>query len=195
LQGDARTLSQSGSNWTIVTEAGILSAPDAVLALGPWSDDVFRLFGYKLPLAVKRGYHMHYRPEGNAVLNHPVLDVEGGFVLAPMTRGIRLTTGVEFARRDSPPTPVQIVKTEPLAREIFSLGAQVDPKPWLGNRPCFPDMKPVIGSAPNHAGLWFAFGHNHHGFTLGPVTGKLLAQLMTGEAPFTDPAPYRVDRF
>ena len=45
-------------------------------------------------------------PRGNAVLNHPVLDSDSGFLLAPMNRGIRLTTGVEFARRDAPPTPV-----------------------------------------------------------------------------------------
>ncbi|RQP35687.1 FAD-dependent oxidoreductase, partial [Burkholderia ubonensis] len=49
--------------------------------------------------------------------------------------------------------------------------------------------------APAHRGLWFAFGHNHHGLTLGPVTGRLLAEMMTGETPFTDPSPYRADRF
>jgi D-amino-acid dehydrogenase len=195
LHGDARTLVKSGKDWTVTAETGPLSARDAVVALGPWSDDVFKLFGYSMPLAVKRGYHMHYTPQGNAVLNHPVLDVEGGFVLAPMTRGIRLTTGVEFARRDSMATPIQITQTEPLAREIFPLGGQVDTAPWLGNRPCLPDMKPVIGPAPHHSGLWFAFGHNHHGFTLGPVTGKLLAQMITGQTPFTDPSPYRANRF
>ena len=58
-----------------------------------------------------------------------------------------------------------------------------------------PDMRPVIGPAPRHRGLWLAFGHAHHGFTLGPVTGKLLACLIAGEAPDMDPAPYRADRY
>jgi D-amino-acid dehydrogenase len=138
---------------------------------------------------------MHYKPDGNAVLNHPVLDVDGGFVLAPMTKGIRLTTGAEFAARDAPPTPVQVDRTEPLARDIFPLGRRVDPEPWLGRRPCLPDMRPVLGPAPKHKGLWFSFGHNHHGFTLGPVTGRLMAEMMTGETPFTDARPYRADRF
>ena len=57
-----------------------------------------------------------------------------------------------------------------------------------------PDMRPVIGPAPNHAGLWLPFGHAHHGFTLGPVTGRLLASLITGEAPDMDPAPYALRR-
>jgi D-amino-acid dehydrogenase len=174
---------------------GPLETREAVLALGPWSDDVFRPLGYRIPLAVKRGYHMHYRAEGNAVLNHPVLDTDGGYVLAPMSRGIRLTTGAEFAPRDAAPTPVQLARTEPAAREIFPLGERVDPEPWMGRRPCLPDMRPVIGPAARHPGLWFAFGHNHHGFTLGPVTGRLLAEMMTGERPFTDPKPYRADRF
>jgi D-amino-acid dehydrogenase len=56
-------------------------------------------------------------------------------------------------------------------------------------------MRPVIGPAPRHRGLWFAFGHNHHGLTLGPVTGRLLAELMTGAEPFTDARPYRAERF
>ena len=63
--------------------------------------------GIRLPLAVKRGYHRHFRPQGNAALSRPVLDAENGYVLAPMEQGIRITTGVEFAPRDAPPTPVQ----------------------------------------------------------------------------------------
>ncbi len=74
------------------------------MALGAWADVVTRKLGYRLPLAVKRGYHMHYKPIGNAVLNRPTLDFERGYFLAPMARGIRLTTGAEFALRDDPPT-------------------------------------------------------------------------------------------
>ena len=47
---------------------------EAVIALGPWSDDVFRGLGYNMPLGIKRGYHLHLAPRGNAVLNLPVLD-------------------------------------------------------------------------------------------------------------------------
>jgi D-amino-acid dehydrogenase len=65
----------------------------------------------------------------------------------------------------------------------------------MGARPCLPDMLPIIGAAPRHRGLWFDFGHQHHGLTLGPVSGRLLAEMMTGQAPFTDPRPYAVERF
>jgi D-amino-acid dehydrogenase len=124
-----------------------------------------------------------------------VLDAENGFVLTPMTRGIRLTTGAEFATRDAPPTPVQVNWSEAKARQWFPLGERLDAEPWLGRRPCLPDMLPVVGPAPRHAGLWLNFGHHHLGFTMGPVTGRLLAEMIVGETPFTDPAPYRAERF
>lgn len=196
VEGDARSLARTPPGWRAQGFDGLeITAREAVIALGPWSNDVYEGLGYRLPLAVKRGYHMHYRARENAVLAHPVLDVDAGVLLAPMTRGVRMTTGVEFADRDAPPNSIQIDRCEPYAREIFPLGERVEATPWLGRRPCFPDMRPVIGPAPRHPGLWFAFGHNHHGFTLGPVTGRLLAEMMTGAPTLADPTPYSADRF
>jgi D-amino-acid dehydrogenase len=193
---DAKTLEQDvGGRWRLATSDGKVSAREAVVALGPWSDLVFGPLGYSIPLNVKRGYHVHLKPRGNAVLNHPVLDSDLGYVLAPMNRGIRLATGVEFARRDAPPTPIQLQRALPRAHALFPLGDAIDAKPWMGARPCLPDMLPVIGKAPRHGGLWFDFGHHHHGLTLGPASGRLLAEMMTGETPFADPGPFAVERF
>ena len=195
LVGDARTLEQSGTRWRVSTDEGPVTAREAVVAMGPWSDQVFGPLGYSIPLGVKRGYHLHLRSRGNAVLNHPVLDTDQGYLLAPMNRGIRLTTGVEFASRDAPPSPVQVEQALPRAHALFPLGDPVDAAPWMGARPCLPDMLPVIGKAPRHDGLWFDFGHQHHGLTLGPATGRLLAEMMTGETPFADPKPFAAERF
>lgn len=195
IEGEAKSLEAGGAGWRVATRTGWLEAREAVVALGPWSDDVTRAQGLRIPLGWKRGYHMHYRPSGNAMLTRPVVDTEYGFALVPASRGMRLTTGAEFTTRDAPKTPVQLARTEPRAREMFPLAERVEPEPWLGRRPCLPDMVPVIGPAPGRHGLWLNFGHQHLGFTLGPVTGRLVAEMMTGEAPFTDPRPYRADRF
>lgn len=195
LVGDARTLEQSGTRWRLATLEGTITAREVVVAMGPWSDQIFVPLGYSIPLAVKRGYHLHVKAGGNAVLHHPVLDADNGFLLAPMNRGIRITTGAEFARRDAAPTPVQVERALPKAHALFPLGEAVDAKPWMGARPCLPDMLPVIGKAPRHSGLWFDFGHQHHGLTLGPATGRLLAEMMTGETPFADVRPFAVERF
>jgi D-amino-acid dehydrogenase len=195
LVGDARTLEQSGGRWRVATLEGTITAREVVVAMGPWSDQIFAPLGYSIPLQVKRGYHLHVKPRGNAVLNHPVLDTDLGYLLAPMNRGIRLTTGAEFAHRDAAPTPVQVERALPRAHRLFPLGEPVDTKAWMGARPCLPDMLPVIGKAPRHSGLWFDFGHQHHGLTLGPATGRLLAEMMTGETPFADARPFAVERF
>ena len=198
--GDARTLHRNGSAWRVDTSAGALDAGNVVVALGPWLPDLLNPLGVKLPLAVKRGYHRHFRTQGNgaqgnAALNRPVLDAENGYVLAPMEQGIRLTTGVEFAARDAKPTPVQFDRLMPAARELFALGEPVEAQPWLGARPCFADSRPVIGLAPGQNGLWLACGHGHWGLTLGAVTGRLLAEMITGATPFCDPTPYSAKRF
>ena len=195
LTGDARTLGAVKDGWQVLNVWGPITAPDVVVALGAWSDDILRPLGIKLPLAVKRGYHMHFGTRGNAALARPVVDVEHGYVLAPVTRGIRLTTGAEFALRDAPATPVQLEKVEPIARALFPLADRIDDRAWVGSRPCLPDMLPVIGPVLGHKGLWLDLGHQHLGFTLGPVSGRLVAELVTGEPTFTDPCPYRSDRF
>jgi D-amino-acid dehydrogenase len=190
--GDAASFREG---WTLDTQIGTISASSAVVALGPWSDRVSSRLGYRLPLAVKRGYHMHYAPRAAARLNHPVLDVENGYLLAPMQKGIRLSTGVEIARCDAPKTPAQLTAVEPTARTLFPLGERLDNEAWMGRRPCTPDMMPIIGPARRHKDLWFAFGHAHHGLTLGPITGRLIAEMMTGEETLVDPQPFRVERF
>ena len=193
MRGDATTLRQLPHGWEVDTDEGAVVARDAVVALGPWSDGLLRQLGRRLPLGVKRGYHMHYTPRGGVSLSMPVYD-EAGFLVAPMRAGLRLTTGAEFALLEAPPHPAQLDSAEQLARQAFPLGERLDPAPWMGARPCTPDMKPIIGPE-GRPGLWLAMGHAHHGLTLGPATGRLLAEMMTGQTPFIDPTPYAVSRF
>src|SRR3984893_16486727 len=107
--GNAQTFQQDvGGQWQVAKSDGKVSAREAVVALGPWSDLVFGPLVYSTPLNDKRSYRLHLKPRGNAVLNRPVLDADLGYVLAPMNRGIRVATGVEAARRDAPPTPIPL---------------------------------------------------------------------------------------
>jgi D-amino-acid dehydrogenase len=195
LQGDARSLHRAAGRWRVDTAEGPVDGEHAVVALGPWAPDVLRPRGIDLPLAVKRGYHRHFRARGNASLVRPVVDVENGYAMAPMDQGIRVTSGAEFAARDAPPTPVQLRRLMPAAKALFPLAEPVEDTVWMGSRPCFADSRPVIGRAPRHPGLWLAFGHGHVGLSLGPVTGRLITEMMLGEVPFCDPAPYGAERF
>ncbi len=185
--GDALTLTQVEGGWQVQSDNGPITVQEVVVALGPQASGLFEPLGYRIPLAIKRGYHMHYAALPGTRLQHPILDPVGGYVLAPMVGGIPLTTGIEFADGDDPINEIQLRRCEALARRFYPLGERLDAEPWLGRRPCLPDLCPVIGPAPRHPGLWFNFGHAHHGLTLGPVSGQLLAQMVTGETPFTAP--------
>lgn len=197
LRAKVRALRPDAGRWLVEKQGqGGLAAREVVLALGPDTLSLCESLGYRLPLVHKRGYHLHFRPErGEAVPLVPLCDSEAGFVLASMKDGVRLTTGVSLAALSSPPDSSQVRAAEQVARRFWPLGRVVEAEPWMGRRPCLPDMRPVIGPAPRHRGLWFNTGHAHHGLTLGPVSGRLLAEMMTGETPVVDPAPYAVSRF
>ncbi|MDZ7853011.1 MAG: FAD-dependent oxidoreductase [Halomonas sp.] len=192
---EIKDVTRHDGGWQVTTNAGVLEAEQVVMAMGPWSRDWLSNMGLELPLFVKRGYHMHYGTTGSAKLNHWVMDAEVGYLLAPMQAGIRLTTGAELERLEAPPHPEQLAAAERAGKKLFPLGKRLDDEPWKGARPCTPDMKPVIGPAPGQQGLWLALGHGHQGFTLGPATGRLLAQMMEGETPDIDMVPFRADRF
>lgn len=192
VNGEAETLAADGAGWRVGTVEGPVTAEAAVVALGPWAPELLKRFGYRIQMVRKRGYHMHYKTE--APLNVPLMDVANGYVLAPMLKGMRITTGAELTKEASLAAPVQLRRAHRAANEILPLGSPVENAPWSGTRPCMPDMLPVIGEAPKHKGLWFHFGHGHQGFTLGPATGRMLAELMTGETPFADASAFRPGR-
>lgn len=196
-QADIQSIEQRGGGWRVVTAVGQFEANELVVALGPWSQRYLAPLGYDFPLFVKRGYHMHYHQpkDQQAALNYWLMDGEKGYLLEPMKYGIRLTTGAELANLEAPPSYHQLDAAEREARQLFGIGERVDQIPWKGARPCLPDMKPIIGPAPKHEGLWLAFGHGHQGFTLGPPTGRLLGELMDGEPTAIDMWPFRAERF
>ncbi len=192
-RGDASTFRQTGSGWSVGVGAPTVTAGDAVIALGAWSDVVLRQLGYDFPLFIKRGYHRHFlTPEPFAI---SLLDTAKGLMLAPMKAGLRITTGAEFAKLNATATPVQIDRSESYVREMLDLGVAVETTPWLGARPCTADMKPVIGPAYLHKGLWFNLGHAHQGLTLGPATARLLVEQIENENTFIDKTPFLPSRF
>lgn len=193
--GDAKSLIQvNPQSWQVKTQSGVFAASDVVVALGPWSEDITKQLGYDLPLFVKRGYHRHYQME--KTLNKPLMCAEEKFMLSPMQQGLRIATGIEITDRDAPRTPVQSQIAERVVNEsIIKLGPAVEEQPWMGSRPCTVDMKPIIGQANKHKGLWFNFGHAHQGFTLGPASGRLLSELMDGKSTYIDATPFSPNRF
>lgn len=193
MRAEVQGLEPEAKGWRLRTSQGEVSAQEVVVAQGPWSQDLLQRLGHRFPMFVKRGYHQHY--DGAHGLRSPVFDAQKGYLLVPMRAGLRLTTGAELALRDDAPQPTQLAPAEACARHLVELGRPSPLAPWMGSRPCMPDMLPVMGPAPHHRGLWLNFGHGHQGFTLGPVAGRLLAEMMSNQPCFLDPAPYAATRW
>jgi D-amino-acid dehydrogenase len=194
MRAKAQDLACDGARVTAVrTDQGDVPADLVVLAAGAFSKRLAALAGTRLPLEAERGYHLML-PHPEPTLRRPVYTIEGGFLLAPMEHGLRLTGGVELATVDAAPDYRRIRALLPRARALLPGLGETILSEWLGFRPSLPDSLPVIGRAPKRANLYFAFGHQHIGLTLGPLTGRLIADLVAGRDPGIDPAPYAPDR-
>ena len=193
-QSDIREITPDGEGWRVALADGEMTACHVVVALGPWSADLLRPLGYRVPMAFERGYHREFTPNPARSLLRPIHDAEGSFVMTPMEQGIRVTSGVELTARDAPSSFAQLDRVVPAAREVIEFGAPVG-DPWRGARPTLPDGLPMIGPAPLHSGLWLAFGHQHIGFTTGPATGAAIAAMIGGAAPSFDVGGFSPRRY
>jgi glycine/D-amino acid oxidase-like deaminating enzyme len=193
-QSEIRAIVPDGDGWRVLLSDGEISARHIVVALGPWSADLLRPLGYRVPLAFERGYHQEFAPNPARSLLRPIHDAEGSFLMTPMERGIRVTSGVELTARDAPSSLAQLDAVVPAARSVVEFGAAVG-EPWRGARPTLPDSLPMIGPAPRHSGLWLSFGHQHIGFTTGPATGAAIAAMIAGAPPPFNTAPFSPSRY
>ena len=193
-RSEIRSLVPEADGWRVMLADGELRARHVVVALGPWSADLLRPLGYRVPLAPERGYHQEFKPNPARKLLRPIHDAETGFLMSPMENGIRVTSGVELTFRDAPSSYAQLDASVKAARGVVEFGDAVA-EPWRGARPTLPDNLPMIGPAPRHAGLWFAFGNQHIGFTTGPGTGAAIAAMIDRATPPFDPAPFARSRY
>jgi D-amino-acid dehydrogenase len=193
-QSDVKAIVPDGEGWRVVLADGGISARHVVVALGPWSGDLLRPLGYRVPMAFERGYHREFKPNPARTLQRPIHDAEGSFLMTPMEQGIRVTSGVELTARDAPSSFAQLDQVVPVARGVVEFGEPVG-EPWRGARPTLPDSLPMIGPAPRHSGLWLAFGNQHIGFTTGPATGAAIAAMIGGAAPPFDVGAFSPSRY
>jgi len=175
-----------------------------VLATGAYSKGLLKDLGYHLPIEAERGYSLSVPLPANvpALLSRPVASAERKFIITPMANMLRFAGTVEYAgltakannkRADMLLKNAEFVlKTLP---EQALSDNDNDRERWMGCRPSLPDSLPVICQAPQHANIFFALGHQHLGLTQGAITGKLIGQLVSGQATDIDVSPFSIARF
>ncbi len=174
--------------------AETLDCGAAVLAAGAWSGPLAARLGLKVPLESERGYHLELW-EPSVMPRAPGMVAAGKFVATPMEGRIRLAGVVEFGGLEAPASraPLDLLKRN--VATAFPGLTWKETTEWMGHRPAPADSIPVIGPVPGVAGAWLAFGHHHIGLTGGPRTGQIVAQLVAGQRPNIDLAPYAPSRF
>src|SRR6202012_5367523 len=124
-QSDIKAIEPSPDGWRVGIGDGAISARYVVIVLGPGFAGLLRPLGYRVPLAVERGYHREFTPNPARSLLRPIHDADGSFLMSPMENGIRVTSGVELTDRDAPSSLAQLDMVVPMARSVVEFGAAV----------------------------------------------------------------------
>lgn len=180
-----RVVSTTDSRWEVDV---------VVVAAGAWSRRLAARAGARVPLDTERGYVADL-PRPGAVPHIALLSGDYKFALTPMEAGLRLAGTDELAGLHAPPN---YARAETLVRAARRVLAEVNADGAtyaMGFRPSMPDSLPVIGPSPRHPSVFLAFGHGHMGLTFGPVTGRIIADMVAGRRPPLDVTPFRADRF
>jgi D-amino-acid dehydrogenase len=186
----------AGSRITgVETTRGALETDTVVLAAGSWSPEIGRALGLRVPIQPAKGYSLTYRRPARGP-NIPLLPAEGRFSVTPMGEFLRFGGTLELAGMD---LSVNQRRVEALRRSALRCIEGAEDltllEIWRGLRPCTPDGLPLVGRSRRFENLVLAAGHAMVGMSLGPVTGRIVTQLVAGAPPAPDLRLLDPDRF
>jgi D-amino-acid dehydrogenase len=177
------------------TTRGDFAADQVVLAAGAWSAPLARELGLRLPLEPAKGYSIDVAaPDG--LPDIPICVGEAHVVLTPLGDTLRLGSTLELSGWDMRLRPRRLLHLRRAAARVLGVAEDAPARQvWRGPRPLTPDGLPFIGRSPRRSNVVLATGHCMLGLSLGPVTGKLVAEICAGETPSHDLSLLRPDRF
>ncbi len=182
----------------VTSSAGDIACDRAVIAAGAHSKALAAMVGDRVPLETERGYHAEIsHPESAPRL--PIMPSDSKAATTTTANGLRIAGQVEIAGLDAAPNWRRAEILRDFVRSVIpGLPADLPPdriKFWMGHRPSTPDGLPCMGPASGCADVVHAFGHGHVGLAAGAISGRLVADLVSGKPPVIDPAPYAAARF
>jgi D-amino-acid dehydrogenase len=179
--------------------AGSASVPGspselALVAAGVGSKGLMRAAGHRVPLIAERGYHIRSHDFDWPAGHPPLVFEDRGLIVTRFRHCLQAASFVEFGSADAPPDEG---KWERLERHVAELGLPMRApfERWMGARPTLPDYLPAIGRSARVGNLFYAFGHQHLGLTLAPITAELVESQISGGTSPINLAPFNLDRF
>ena len=194
IKEDVKSLKQINESQTLIkTDTKEYKFEKSVVACGAFSKKITDQLGEKIPLDTERGYHIHFKGMDH-LISRPVIFLDRGFGMTPMNQGLRAVGTVELGGLENPISKKRIEYVANCAKELLPQLKEYEDE-WLGFRPTLPDFLPVIGPSKNNKNIIYAFGHQHLGWTLGAITGKIVSGILANEKTNLDLSAYSSSRF
>jgi len=194
IKTDVKSVQQTKIDETeITTENKKYKFEKSIIACGAFSKKLTDQLGEKIPLDTERGYHVHFENMDH-LISRPVIFLDRGFGMTPMNQGLRAVGTVELGGLENPISKKRIDYIVRCAKELLPQ-LKLHKDEWLGFRPTLPDFLPVIGPSFKNKNIIYAFGHQHLGWTLGAITGKIVSGIVSNEKTNLNLAPYSSSRF
>jgi len=182
---------------SVQTSQGTFRADEYVLCGGSWSPAAARDLGLRIPIQPGKGYSLTL-PRPRQLPQICAIFTEARVAVTPMGSTLRFGGTMEIAGLDERINPLRvqgIIGAVPRYYPEFSAEDFAGVKPWCGLRPCSPDGLPYLGRTHRYSNLLIATGHAMMGLSLGPITGKLMAEILSAEKPSIDISLLDPDRF
>ena len=164
-----------------------------IVCAGAWSNKIANLLGENFPLDTERGYHILFNTN-EKLIKRPVAWSESGFYLIQIHDGVRAAGTVEIAGINKEPNLKRIKMIERQSRKVLPQLGEIK-STWMGRRPTLPDSLPIIGESSKNKNIIYAFGHQHIGWTLGAITGKIITTITNDKKPNINIEAYSPNRF
>ena len=193
INQNVKNLIQNENNIELLMEDKKIKFDKIIICAGAWSNQIANMLGDKFPLDTERGYHILFETN-EKLINRPVAWSESGFYLIQIHNGVRAAGTVEIAGLNKLPNKKRLNMIERQSRKVLPQLGKVK-STWMGRRPTLPDSLPIIGNSQKNNNIIYAFGHQHVGWTLGAVTGKIIDSLSRDQIPNIDISAYSPSRF
>jgi len=193
LKKNVQDINFNGEKPAIKTETQRYIFDKLIIACGAFSKKLTDNLGERIPLDTERGYHVHFK-NCDHLLKRPVIFSNRGFGITPMEQGLRVVGTVEFGGLKNPLSKSRVKNLINNAKYMLGDLPEHEDE-WLGFRPTLPDFLPVMGPSKKYKNIFYCFGHHHLGWTLGPISGKIISGMIAEENTNLNLDPYSPKRF